>query len=172
MKCNRTERRGYTLLELVIATAMLATLTTSVSLLLRGTQAAWRAQAQDTELLEAAHATARHVVRHLRQAAAVSAITLPSDAAGSLSALMPNGETYVWTRSSGDNTVRFGLGSATDLLAENIVEMSFAGYQADGVTATTDPEEVQVVECSVKVVLPRDAGAGRTVTCRAWVRSW
>ena len=61
---------------------------------------------------------------------------------------------------------------ADNLLADGISELSFVGYKADGTTATTNPAEVQSVECKLKVQLPRETGSDRIVRGRAWVRSW
>jgi hypothetical protein len=50
--------------------------------------------------------------------------------------------------------------------------LNFVGYEADGVTATTAVDDIQVVKCTVTVTLPRGSGVTRTLSCRAWIRSW
>jgi len=168
----RRKRSGMTLLELLLATAMMTTVLTAVAVLLRGAHASWTAQQQDTEQLMALHATVRHIVRHTRQATAVTALSAADEAAGTLSVEMPGGETYVWSRSSGTNQVLFGIGTADQLLAENITALNFTGYKADAVTETTDPGEIHGVECRAQISLPRDAGGQRSVACWVWLRSW
>jgi len=166
----RNPRTGFSLLELTVVAAMMAVLVTSVSVLLRTSQNAWEAHDSDQARLESAHAVLRHLVRHVRQGEAVTAISAPADTSGTISVLMPDAQTFVWDH-SGSN-VNFGAGTADSLLAEGIDELSFTGYKADGVTATTVPDEIQSVLCTAKVTLPRQTGASRTVQCWAWLRAW
>lgn len=165
-------RRGLTLIEILVATALMMTVMTSVAVLLRGSYTAWQAHENDLERIEAAHATLRHLTRQIRQASEVTAITPSTNLAGSLSLLMPSEDTYVWAHSGGTEQILFGTGSATDLLAENVEELSFVGYEADATTATTTVADIQSIQCIVKVALPVNAGGTRTISCRAWIRSW
>ncbi|MEX2559278.1 MAG: hypothetical protein WD403_05150 [Pirellulales bacterium] len=167
-----TKRRALTLLELVTATALLATLVTAVAVLLRGAHAAWQGHDKDLARLEAAHATLRHLVRNIRQAQAVSAVSPAGDLSGALSIVMPSGQTYAWDHDDVAERVNFGITTASDLLAEEISELNFVGYRADGTTSTTAVEEIQSIDCQVTVELPRQAGGTRTVITRAWLRSW
>jgi hypothetical protein len=159
------------MLELIVASTLLLTLVTAVSLIMRGSYAAWQGHSGDYVKIEAAQATLRHLVRNLRQANSVTAITVSSNTAGSISALMPSGQTYVWARNSGTNEVNFGVTSATDLLAEGISELTFTGYHADGVTATTVVADIQAVKCQARVQLPRETSATRTVSAWVWLRA-
>lgn len=165
-------RRGMTLLELVLASTMMTVVVTSVAMLLRGVHVAWEAEEGDLRRLEAAHATLRHIVRQARQAQSVAAITAAGNTAGSLSLSMPSGAVFVWARDSATNQVKFGTGAADQLLAEEITQLSFTGYQADGVTATTTLGDIRAVKCQIGVELPRETGGSRTVTCWAWLRAW
>jgi len=167
-----TRRRGVTLLELVTATALLTTVVTAVALLLRGGHAAWQGHDQDLARLEAAHATLRHLVRNIRQAQSVSAISTSGDLSGALSIVMPSGQTYAWDHDDVADRVSFGVTAASDLLAEQITELNFIGCRADGTTTTTAIAEIQSIDCQVKVEMPREAGGTRTMTARAWLRSW
>jgi prepilin-type N-terminal cleavage/methylation domain-containing protein len=165
-------RRGLTLLELIIASALLTTVVAGVGVVLRGMHLAWLAHEEDSKRSQAAHATLRHIVRQCRQATAVTAITASGDTAGSLSVTLSNGSTVVWARDAGTSEVNFGTGAATDLLAEFITELTFTGYEGDGVTATTTPAEIRSVQCQVRVDLPRETAGTRYVDSRVWLRSW
>jgi type II secretory pathway component PulJ len=160
------------LLELILASAMLTTVVTAAAVVLRGMHVAWQAHDDDARRIQAAHATLRHMVRRCRQAQAVSAITAATDSAGALSLLMPDGSTAAWSRNAASNEVLYGSGAATHLLAEQITELTFTGYKSDGVTATTIPGEIRMVRCQVGVDLPRETGGSRNVACWAWLRSW
>lgn len=161
-----------TLLELMLATAMMATIVTAVSVVLRTGYTTWLAQEADTQRTQALHATLRHLVRNIRQAEAVTAISAAGNHSGSLSLLMPSSETYVWAHDTATNQVRFGTNSPNHLLAEFITEMSFAGYAADGVTQTDIPEEIHLIYCTVRTSLPSGSGGAGAVSSWVWIRAW
>ena len=165
-------RSGMTLLELTLATTLLTTLVAATGLVLRTGHSAWEAHQGDAGRIIAANATLRHIVRRARQAQAVTDISQPSDTSGTLSLLMPSGETLVWAHDAADQEVTYGAGSADYLLAEGITELSFLGYEADGITQTTVPADVHSIKCQVSVQLPRATGGARSISCRAWLRSW
>ena len=94
-------------------------------------------------------------MRQCRQAKGVTAISASTDTAGSLAVTLADGSTAVWARNAGADEVNFGIGAATDLLAEYIEELTFTGYEADGVTTTATPADIRSVNCRVRVELPR-----------------
>jgi type II secretory pathway pseudopilin PulG len=171
-KLAHRRRRGLTLLELIVTSVLLTTLITSVTLVLRSARTAWQAHEDDAARIHAAHATLRHVIRKLRQGAAVTAITAASDPSGSIAVTMSDGTTATWARNNATNEVYYGTAAADQLLAEHITQLTFTGYQSDGATATTTPSEIRAVKCQVRVNLPRDTGGTRDVVCWAWLRSW
>ena len=162
-------RRGTSLLELLIATAIVAAVVTAASSLLRMNHSVWDAYDADVAKLESAHATLRQIVRQLRQCAAVSAITAPG-ADGALVAVDGSGEIYVWKYDGG--SVYFGVDSADDLLAAGLDSISFTGYEADGTTTTLVTTDIRCVQCDVVVKLQRNASAAKSISCHAWLRSW
>ncbi len=167
-------RRGLTLFEVMTATTMMATLMASSVVLVRSSYSVWQATEADLERAENAYAVLRHVVRNVRQASAVSAISTASDTAGSLSLLMDTGDTRLWARNAGTDQVFYGVApsSADQLLVESIDELLFVGYEADGVTATTTPADIQMIHCIARITMPAGGGQSRTVSCKAWLRSW
>jgi hypothetical protein len=156
---------------MMAATAIMATITASVVVVMRSGYAVWKAQEADIDVLENGYGVLRHFVRQMRQATAVTAITASNNPLGSLSFNTPAGATPTWARNA-SNDVYFNNGTSNQLLAKNINSLTFTGYKADGVTATTTVGEIQVVQCQVQITLPRGAGVTRTLTTRAWVRSW
>lgn len=163
-------RSGFSLLELVIATAIMAALVTSVTVLMRSGQAVWDEHDSDVAKLESAHATVRHLVRHLRQSVAVSSITAANQTAGSISVVSSSGATNTWTRTG--NSVYFGSPTANQLLAEGLTGLQFTGYRADGTTVSATPAEIRSVECVATVQLNRNTSPTRIIRCRAWLRAW
>jgi len=157
------------LIELVAATAILATVMTSVVVLVRSGYGVWNAYEQDIEINENSYGLLRHVVRQLRQADAITAISAPSDTAGYLSFVTPSGTTRSWTYSGGQ--VLFDNGIGNQLAAQSIDELVFVGYDAAG-NPTTTPEDIQRVRCTTEVTLSQGGGVPKTVSVTAWIRSW
>ena len=162
-------RRGMSLLELVLTMALVGILISPVAALLTASHSVWEAQDSDHTRLEAAHATVRHLVRRIRQAEAVTAISAPTDTNGSITARMPDGRIFVWARQG--NKILFGEDTATDLLSEGMSELSFIGYRKDGVSQTTDPNLIQIVKCTVRCRLARQRNAARTMSSWIWLRT-
>lgn len=160
------------LLEMMTATTIMATLMATVVVTMRSGYAAWNAQEADIDRLENAYGVVRHVAQQLRQANSVTAISAPASTTGSLSFLPATGTTRTWTYNSGNSEVYFNNGASNQVLAKTIGSLNFVGYKADGVTATTTVDDIQIVKCTVTVTLPRGSGVTRTVSCRAWIRSW
>jgi type II secretory pathway pseudopilin PulG len=160
------------LLEMMVATAIMATLMTSVVVVMRSGFAVWKAQEADIDVLENGYGVLRHFAQQLRQATAITAISTASDTAGTLSFTTATGVTRIWARNAALSEVNFNNGTSNQLLAKGINSLTFTGYKADGVTATTTVAQIQVVQCSVQITLPRGAGVTRTISTRAWVRSW
>ena len=160
------------MLELVIATSMLALVLTTVGVLMRTGRQAWEAHTADYTRIESAHATVRHIVRQLRQAVSVVTITPSTDNSGRLSIKLQDGSTAVWDHDNSTNVVNYGITNPTGLLATDITGLRFTGYAADGATITTDPTLVQAIRTDVTIQLPIEVNGTRVVSSWAWIRSW
>jgi prepilin-type N-terminal cleavage/methylation domain-containing protein len=161
--------RGLSLLEMMVATAMMATLMASVVVVLRSGYAVWNAQEADIDKLENGYGVLRHFVQQMRQAEAVTVISAAGDTTGDLSFETATGTTQSWSHNGAPKEVLFNNGTGDQLLAKDIDTLTFVGYEADGTTQTTVVSDIQAVKCTVQVTL---AGATRTISCRAWIRSW
>ncbi len=166
-------RYGVTLLEMIVAGTMLAMVMTSLSVDLRTSRAAWEANDNDTGTLQHAHAVSRHFVRQFREARKVidlapNAITLE----------MRDGNRLIWkhTGTSGSDAGKVFVHSSDtgeeSPLAEEILDLKFTGYKADGVTVTTNPSDVQLVKITVSVELDLAGENKRTIASNVWLRSW
>ncbi|HEX4413137.1 MAG TPA: prepilin-type N-terminal cleavage/methylation domain-containing protein [Lacipirellulaceae bacterium] len=164
-------RRGLSLLEMMAATAIMATITASVVVVMRSGYAIWNAQEADIDVLENGYGVLRHFFTQMRQATSITAISASNNTQGSLSFTTSSGVTRIWARDASSN-VYFNNGTLNQLLAKNILSLTFTGYKADGVTTTTTVSDIQVVQCQVQIILPRGAGVTRTLTSKAWVRCW
>jgi hypothetical protein len=157
---------------MMVATAMMATLMTSVVVVMRSGFAAWNAQEADIDTLENGYGVLRQFVQQMRQADAVTVISAANDTTGDLTFTTGTGAIRTWSHNGAPEQVYFNNGTSNQLLAKNIDTLTFIGYEADGVTQTTVVTDIQVVKCAVQVTLPQGAGVTRTLSCRAWIRSW
>src|SRR4051812_45866931 len=85
MRRGRRGRRGLSLLEMMAATAIMATVTAAVVVVMNTGYAVWSAQEADIDVLENGYGVIRHFVRQMRQATTITAITAAADTTGSLS---------------------------------------------------------------------------------------
>lgn len=156
---------------MMAATAIMATLTASVVVVMNSGYTAWTAREADIDVLENGYGVIRHFVRQMRQATQITAITAAGNTQGSLSSTTVTGAACTWARDASSN-VYYNNGTSNQLLAKGINSLTFTGYKADGVTATTTITDIQVVQCQLQITLPRGAGVTRTLSTRAWVRTW
>ena len=165
-------RSGFSLLELMATTAIMATLMTACVVLVGSGYTVWTAYEQDVAVTESAYAVLRHLVRELRQADSVSVISAASDTSGDLSIVRADLSTESWSINSGLKTVYVNTGSGNQVLATGINQLIFVGYEADGVTTTTTVTDIHAVKCTVQITLTQGGGTTRLVSCIGWVRSW
>ena len=85
----KLRRSGLSLLEMMAATAIMATLTASVVVVMRSGHAVWNAQEADIDILENGYGVLRHFVTQMRQSTAVSTITPSNNTAGNLAFTTP-----------------------------------------------------------------------------------
>jgi prepilin-type N-terminal cleavage/methylation domain-containing protein len=170
---NSNRQRGFSLLELMVTTAMLAVLSTATMVLVRTSYTAWNRHEEDQETRQASIAVLRHIVRHVRQATAVTAISGAGDHSGTLSVLTTSGETLVWDHDAATKRVLFGISSANQVLATDIEKLNFVGYRTDGTTPATDVGLIHSIRATTEVALMRPTGAEAvTTSCQAWLRAW
>ncbi|MCG8450750.1 MAG: type II secretion system GspH family protein [Pirellulales bacterium] len=174
MKSNKNQRPyGFTLLELMVTTAMLAAITTSSVVLMRTSYTAWNRHEHDHAQRQAGLAVLRHITRQARQMKSVMAISAPTDNSGSLSLLSTDGKLWVWDHNSSTKQVLFGQNTASHVLATGIEELTFVGVKADGTTQTTKRGLIHSINCTTKVNITRPTGIESVVSsCRAWIRAW
>jgi hypothetical protein len=160
---------GLSLLEMMVATAMMAMLMTSVVVVMRSGRAVWSAQEADIDRLENGYGVLRHFIQQMRQAESITNISAESDTTGNLQFQTATGTTRSWSHNGAPEEVLFDAGTGNQLLAKDIDTLTFIGYEADGTTETMALNDIQAVQCIVEVTL---AGATRKISCRAWIRSW
>ncbi len=170
---NRPRQLGFSLLELTVTTAILALVATASMTLVRTAYTAWNRHDDDHSQRQQAAAVLRHICRHVRQAKAVMAISSATDNSGTLSLLMPSGDTYVWDHNAFTKDMTFGIGTTSSLLAHGIEELNFRAVKVDGSTQVAEVGLIHSILCTVKFNLARPAGNELiTVSSQAWLRAW
>jgi prepilin-type N-terminal cleavage/methylation domain-containing protein len=173
MNLINQRRAGFTLVETIAATAIMAMLTTASFALVRTANEAWRRHRDDSQQRSEAIATLQHIVRRLRQASQVTAISTAADMSGFLTAQMADGTTAMWDHDGATNRVLYGTVTPNNLLAEGVTQVNFIALTANGLLMTTDPTKIHAVRCTVRYALNRPTGAvTETVSCLAWLRTW
>jgi prepilin-type N-terminal cleavage/methylation domain-containing protein len=171
---NRINRQtGFTLVELIAATAIMAMLTTSSFALVRTANDAWRRHRDDLQQRGEAIAALQHIVRRVRQATQVTSISTAADWSGYITLQMADGTSAMWDHDGGTNQLLYGTGAPNNILAEGLTQLNLIGLTANGLGATTDPSRIHAVRCTVRYALSRPAGPiTETVSCVAWLRAW
>jgi len=170
---NQERRTGFTLLELIVSTAMLAMLATACMMLVRTSYTAWNRHEDDHAQRQGGLLVLQHIARQTRQSRAIMAITAASDNSGSLSVLTTDGRLLVWEHNAATKEVLYGEDTATSVLATSIEELTFVGIKVNGIEPTTETGLIHLVECTTKVNLTRPTGIKAvTASCRAWLRAW
>jgi prepilin-type N-terminal cleavage/methylation domain-containing protein len=172
---NPTDRRpaGFTLVEVIAATAIMAVLTTSSFALVRTAHDAWRRHRDDSQQRREAIGALQHIVRRVRQASQVTAISTAADMSGFITLQMGDGTTAMWDHDGATSQVMYGTVTPNNILAEGVAQMNFIALTANGLALTTDPTRIHAVRCLATYTLNRPAGpVTETVSCLAWLRAW
>jgi prepilin-type N-terminal cleavage/methylation domain-containing protein len=164
---------GFSLVELIAATALMAVVTTSSFMLVRTSHKAWLKHRDDSAIRQTAQGALQQMTRTIRQATHVTAISAAANTAGSLTVLMPDGTTRMWARDAGTNQIRYGTTAATDLLASGVTSATFIGLKADGMTTTTQVDLVHGVLFTVQYAISTPSGnVTETISSYAFLRAW
>ena len=161
------------MLEVVIAGAMLAGVMTSLSIVMRTARQSWEMNDNESASLHQMHAVTRHFVRTAREARSVTAIN-----SNSIALEMRDGSTNQWTwKSTADGlsntvTVTSSTDNVESILAHDIQSIRFTGYDADGVSVTTNPQDTHVIAIRTTVELADVASPNHHVESKVWIRSW
>jgi hypothetical protein len=174
---GRAPERGLSLVELLLATALLALVVGAVAELPRITHATWTLAAGRSELQENARLAADFAVREIRQATDIVQVSGPS--------VNPNGFVVYMDRDGTqrrlDRRLDAGLGRMVLALdgvavAEVLDSLVVTGLAADAVTSTLNPDSVRSVVVSMGFADPdavaQPLAVRSTVLVRASQASW
>ena len=166
-----SRRRGVTLLEVVMAGTLAASLLATAHAVLRTVHAAAESLGREADVLHHADQALRFITRRCRGAARVTAI----DPVGFPFRVAVDGGELEFSHWAAEERVQFRdlrVGPDAHTVADHVTGFAAAFYEADAVTPTTDPAAARLIEITLTVDLPRDHAPARTVSGRVWVRPW
>ena len=169
----RRGRRGVTLLELVMAGTLAATLMATAHAVLRSVQSASDQLGRENDVLHHADQALRFMTRRCREARGVAGI-FPGHATGRVD-LAVDGGTLRFDRAGVGDAMIFRdtrVDNGGFVFAEYVTGFTPVFYAGDAVTPTADPAQARLIELTLTVDLPRDHLPERTVSGRVWVRPW
>lgn len=172
---RRSSRLGVSLLELVVASSLLAGMVSGFSLIMRSARQSWELVDDEYAAMHQVQALVRHFVRAARESHGVVAIS-PDGTRITIEGEGDRRLTWSWNTSKGQSGGRVTFrdsqrGGAADL-AHDIRSLQFQGYALDGVTRTSDPEEIRVIEVAASVAPSEESAHLKTVRSKVWIRVW
>ena len=167
-RTNRHARRAFTLVEVIAATAIMATLTAASFALVRTANNAWLRHRNDSNQRREATMALQHVMRRVRQAKRVTVISTAADASGALTLLLSNGTTAVWDHVAGTNQLLYGTSTPTNILGTGITAFTvtpspFTSAARDSVQRTSALFDI---EYAALLRAPLSAPTAETLTMR------
>lgn len=167
-------RLGITLLELVISSSMLAVLATSLGLVLRTSRTAWESGDSHYVAQQHAQSVVLHFVRQARETRGVASI-----GSSRIQLELRDGSTMEWSLQSvgptgqpGTIMVKYSSPAQEIPLAYGVSNLSFSGFEADGVTPSSQASKIQLVEVRATINVAGSSVAQQTFSSRVWIRAW
>lgn len=162
-------RRGFTLLEVMVALSISAVLMASSMVILRSSYTAWQVHEADLNVAASGNAILRNIVQTVRQAEAIVSPDSGGSSTSTLTILRADSSTITWALSGSEVTHQINSDSAQPL-AGGVTGLAFNAYLADGTTLASTADEVHAIHCEVTTNKP--SGGTRTVSSFVWMRSW
>ncbi|MBM4027687.1 MAG: hypothetical protein FJ280_20140 [Planctomycetes bacterium] len=162
---NRAARlRGTTLVELTVATALMATVFAAVMPVFAGLRRSAEARGASLEMLQNARVLNEHWYRHLLQATRIVAVGAGADDAPYLEFEGRDGVLYRYAVGP-RGQMEFGPVGDTQELAGPVEYVRFVGYSAaDLERPVHKPEEIRFITWEIGLRSPSPLARNRTVT--------
>ncbi|MHC4617320.1 MAG: PilW family protein [Planctomycetota bacterium] len=175
MGCGNTKNKvasGLTLLEMVLAVAILVIVSAALLPQFRAVQNSWDTRAGDAETRQNARILMDHLHRNLSKAARVTAVTAPSQTNGYIEFRDNDGNSFRYDVNATTSYVRFGPVATLADLAGPVCRLQFTCYDAfDLSTPIADVNAVRSVKVEATLINPAHPDRDMTFTTQAYIRT-
>jgi type II secretory pathway pseudopilin PulG len=142
---NRSQQKGLTLVEMVLAMAMIVVVLSALLPQFRVMSHSWELRQASAETLQNSRVFTDHLERLLAQAVTITAVSLSTDNNGYIEFTAPDGNNYRCDCSS--DYIRFGLTGQQEMMAGPVSGLRFTCYSvSDLSTPTTAPASVDYIQ--------------------------
>jgi type II secretory pathway pseudopilin PulG len=165
-------RLGMTLIETLVALAILLLVMAAIVPQIRAIQNSWGSKRENTEVIQNSRVLVDHIVSNLSQAKKITVVSAAAQTNGYIEFENNDGNTMRYEIDSGDNYVVFGPVGALDELAGPVSQLQFTCYDAcDLDTPITDVNEIRTIKIQTTFTNSAELGRDQSFIGRAYLRT-
>jgi len=163
--------RAMTLIEILVAMAVIVIVFVAVVPQLRSIQNSWASKRENSEIIQNGRALLDHIIFNLMQARRITAVSAPAETNGYIE-FKDNQSTIMRYQIGANNYIQFGqVGNLADL-AGPVSSLQFTCYDAyDLDTTITDVNDVRCVNVETTFTNAEPLGEDKTFTAQAYLRT-
>ncbi len=163
-ECNRSLHPGLTLIEIVVAMAIMALVMAAVLPQFRNIENSWASKQGRSDAMQNARIIIDHINRNLCRAQSITAVSAPDAVNGFIEYKDSEGLTYRY-HIGGDKNVHFGPVGSLAELGGPVAKLQFVCYGLrDLDTPTTDVTQIRLIKAVMIVVNAAANGLDQQVT--------
>jgi len=168
---HRASSKALTLLEMVIALAIMAIVFAAILPQFRAILNSWDSKQASAEVLQNGRVLIDHLNRNLSKAVRITAVSTPTETAGYIEFEDNDGDTLRYDIAD-NNYVQFGsVGDLSDM-AGPVSQLQFTCYDAfDFDTPITDVNDIRSVKVETTLTNPAAMGQDKTFIAQAYLRT-
>ena len=169
--CKKNSYRALSMLEMILALAIMAIVFTAIIPQFRNIQNSWASRQGNLEAIQNARILVQHINENISKAARVSDVSASSVAAGYIEFIDANDNTMRYELAS-NGYVKFGpVGNLADL-AGPADELRFTCYDAfDLDTPTINPEVIRFVEVQANIPNSYKLANDKPITAKIYINA-
>ena len=168
---TRKLSRAVTLIEVIVAMAIVVVIITAIIPQLRAIRNSWASARDSSELIQTGQAIIDHITRELSQAIQITFVSGPSETNGSIEFINNDGNTVRYDIAA-SNYVEFGQPGSLVEIGGPVSGLRFVCYDAyDFITPITDVNSIRFVETAVTVTDPTGTIDDKTFTAGVYIRT-
>ena len=142
---THARRTGFTLVELLLSTGIIALVATALVGLTLNSYSDFLLGSRRSELLQDGHGSLDRLIRILRQTRSISAVSDSTSTSASITFLDVNNVSRQFKRNSTTNELEYGSPGSLSALAGSLTSLALTCYDANA-TALSDPVDVSAIQ--------------------------